>query len=343
MNADLTPPILALTALQWVFIGVGGAVVLVIVLILGQFFSLWLQALLSNASVSFASLIGMRLRKVKPDVVVLNRISAKKAGLDFPTNQLEAHYLAGGNVSRVVRSMIAADKAKIDLSWENATAIDLAGRDILAAVQTSVDPRVIDCPSQDVGSKMTIAAVAQDGIQLRAKARVTVRTNIARLVGGATEETIVARVGEGIVSAIGSSQTYKDVLENPDNISKTVLAKGLDSGTAFEILSIDIADIDVGENIGANLQADQAGADTKRYQAEAEQRRALAVAQEAEHQAEAQKNRAIVILAEAEIPKAMAEAFRSGRLGIMDYYRMQNVMSDTDMRKSIADGDASEG
>ena len=335
--------IIALTALQWVFIGVGGFIVLVVVLILGQFFSLWLQALLSNASVSFASLIGMRLRKVKPDVVVLNRISAKKAGLDFPTNQLEAHYLAGGNVSRVVRSMIAADKAKIDLSWENATAIDLAGRDILAAVQTSVDPRVIDCPSQATGNKSTIAAVAQDGIQLRAKARVTVRTNIARLVGGATEETIVARVGEGIVSAIGSSNTYKDVLENPDNISKTVLAKGLDSGTAFEILSIDIADIDVGENIGANLQADQAGADTKRYQAEAEQRRALAVAQEAEHQAEAQKNRAIVILAEAEVPKAMAEAFRSGRLGVMDYYKMQNVISDTGMRNSIAGGENDEG
>ena len=342
MNADGTSYIIALTGLQWVFIGIGGAVVLVVVLILGQFFSLWLQALLSNASVSFASLIGMRLRKVKPDVVVLNRISAKKAGLDFATNQLEAHYLAGGDVSRVVRSMIAADKAKIDLSWENATAIDLAGRDILAAVQTSVDPRVIDCPSQIVGNKATIAAVAQDGIQLKAKARVTVRTNIARLVGGATEETIVARVGEGIVSAIGSSNTYKDVLENPDNISKTVLAKGLDSGTAFEILSIDIADIDVGENIGANLQADQAGADTKRYQAEAEQRRALAVAQEAEHQAEAQKNRAIVILAEAEVPKAMAEAFRTGRLGVMDYYKMQNVISDTDMRNSIAGGENDE-
>lgn len=340
MNAYLSVLVLGLVWWQWLLIGIGGFFILIGLLFIGQFFSLWLQAKLSNATVTFFSLIGMRLRKVKPDVVVLNRISAKKAGLDFSTNSLEAHYLAGGNVSRVVRAMIAADKAKIDLSWENATAIDLAGRDILAAVQTSVDPRVIDCPSQEAG-KSTIAAVAQDGIQLRAKARVTVRTNIGRLVGGATEETIIARVGEGIVSAIGSSQTHKAVLENPDNISKTVLAKGLDSGTAFEILSIDIADIDVGENIGAKLQADQAGADTKRYQAEAEKRRALAVAQEAEHVADAQKNRAVVILAEAEIPKAMAEAFRSGRLGIMDYYKMQNIMSDTDMRKSIAgeDGD----
>ena len=340
MNSNLAVVVLGLVWWEWLLIGIGGLIILIILLFVGQFFSLWLQAKLSNASVTFFSLIGMRLRKVKPDVVVLNRISAKKAGLDFSTNSLEAHYLAGGNVSRVVRAMIAADKAKIDLSWENATAIDLAGRDILAAVQTSVDPRVIDCPSQETG-KSTIAAVAQDGIQLRSKARVTVRTNIGRLVGGATEETIIARVGEGIVSAIGSSGTHKEVLENPDNISKTVLAKGLDSGTAFEILSIDIADIDVGENIGAKLQADQAGADTKRYQAEAEKRRALAVAQEAEHVADAQKNRAVVILAEAEIPKAMAEAFRSGRLGIMDYYRMQNVMSDTDMRKSIAgeDGD----
>lgn len=323
---------------QWLMIGIGGLIILIVLLFVGQFFSLWLQAKLSNAPVTFFSLIGMRLRKVKPDVVVLNRISAKKAGIDLSANALEAHYLAGGNISRVVRSMIAADKAKIDLSWENATAIDLAGRDILAAVQTSVDPRVIDCPSQEAG-KATIAAVAQDGIQLRAKARVTVRTNIGRLVGGATEETIIARVGEGIVSAIGSSESHKTVLENPDNISKTVLSKGLDSGTAFEILSIDIADIDVGENIGAKLQADQAGADTKRYQAEAEKRRALAVALEAEHVADAQKNRAIVILAEAEIPKAMADAFRSGRLGVMDYYRMQNIMSDTDMRKSIAGED----
>ncbi len=251
---------------------------------------------------------------------------------------MESHYLAGGRVTNVVRAMIAADKAKIDLPWSSATAIDLAGRDILDAVKTSVDPKVIDCPHQS-SAKGTIDAVAKDGIQLKAKARVTVRTNIARLVGGATEETIIARVGEGIVSTIGSANSHKAVLENPDNISKTVLAKGLDAGTAFEILSIDIADVDVGENIGAKLQADQAEADKKRFQAEAEKRRAMAVAQEAEYAAEAQKNRALVVLAEAEIPKAMAEAFRSGNLGIMDYYRMKNVMADTSMRQSIAGQD----
>jgi uncharacterized protein YqfA (UPF0365 family) len=230
--------------------------------------------------------------------------------------------------------MIAADKAGIELPWNRATAIDLAGRDILDAVQTSVNPKVIDCPSPQSG-KQTIDAVAKDGIQLRAKARVTVRTAIARLVGGATEETIIARVGEGIISTIGSAQDHKSVLENPDRISKTVLAKGLDSGTAFEILSIDIADIDVGENIGAQLQAAQAEADTKRFQAEAEQRRALAVAQDVEYQAEAQKNRALVVLAEAEIPRAVSEALRSGKLGLMDYYRMQNLTADTQMRSAI--------
>jgi uncharacterized protein YqfA (UPF0365 family) len=280
----------------------------------------------------------MRLRKVPPSVIVLNRISAKKAGLDLSASQLEAHYLAGGNIERVVRAMIAADKAKIDLPWDRATAIDLAGRDILEAVRTSVDPKVIDCPSEH-GGRSTIDAVAGDGIQLRARARVTVRTNIAQLVGGATEETIVARVGEGIISTIGSAESHKRVLENPDQISKTVLAKGLDSGTAFEILSIDIADVDVGTNIGAHLQTDQAEADTKRYQAEAEQRRALAIAQEAEHTAEAAKNRALVILAEAEVPKAMAQAFRDGNLGVMDHYRMQNVLADTAMRNAVAEGE----
>ncbi|MCI0675862.1 MAG: flotillin-like protein FloA, partial [Phycisphaerales bacterium] len=244
-------------------------------------------------------------------------------------------YLAGGRVTNVVRAMIAADKAKIDLPWDRATAIDLAGRDIVDAVKTSVDPKVIDCPSATSG-KGTIDAIAKDGIQLKAKARVTVRTNIARLVGGATEETIIARVGEGIISTIGSSASHLAVLETPDRISKTVLAKGLDAGTAFEILSIDIADIDVGDNIGANLQAHQAEADKKRFQAEAEKRRAMAVAQETEFVAEAQKNRALVILAEAEVPKAMAEAFRKGNLGIMDYYRMKNVVADTHMRDSIA-------
>lgn len=307
---------------------------LVILVYISQFIQLYIQALLSGAPVRLLDLVMMKLRKVPPAVIVLSRIAAKKAGLDISTNLLEAHFLARGNVERVVRAMIAADKAKIDLNWERATAIDLAGRDILDAVQTSVYPKVIDCPNPASG-KTTIDAVAQDGIQLRAKARVTVRTNIERLVGGATEETIVARVGEGIISTIGSAGSHKTVLENPDKISKTVLAKGLDSATAFEILSIDIADIDVGDNIGAHLQADQAEADTKRYQAEAEKRRALATAQEAEYQAEAQKNRALVILAEADVPKAMADALRNGRLGIMDYYRMQNVVADTGMRDAI--------
>jgi uncharacterized protein YqfA (UPF0365 family) len=284
----------------------------------------------------------MKFRKVDPRTIVYNRISAKKAGLEIKTDQLESHYLAGGRVTNVVRAMIAADKARIDLPWDRATAIDLAGRDILEAVKTSVDPKVIDCPSSSSG-KQTIDAVAKDGIQLKAKARVTVRTSVARLIGGATEETIIARVGEGIVSAIGSSASHKDVLENPDRISKAVLAKGLDAGTAFEILSIDIADVDVGDNIGANLQAHQAEADKKRFQAEAEKRRAMAVAQETEYMAEAQKNRALVVLAEAEVPRAMAEAFRQGNLGIMDYYKMKNVMADTAMRDSIAKGGEGKG
>ena len=260
-----------------VIIVIAGLFALVLLAVFGRFLSLWIQSVVSGAPVGLLDLFMMRLRKVPPSVIVLNRISAKKAGLDLSASQLEAHYLAGGNIERVVRAMIAADKAKIDLPWDRATAIDLAGRDILEAVRTSVDPKVIDCPSEH-GGRSTIDAVAGDGIQLRARARVTVRTNIAQLVGGATEETIVARVGEGIISTIGSAESHKRVLENPDQISKTVLAKGLDSGTAFEILSIDIADIDVGTNIGAHLQTDQAEADTKRYQAEAEQRRALAIA-----------------------------------------------------------------
>jgi uncharacterized protein YqfA (UPF0365 family) len=273
--------------------------------------------------------------------VVYSRIRAVKAGMDIPTNALETHYLAGGRVPNVISAMIAARGARIDLPWNVATSIDLAGRDILDAVQTSVNPKVIDCPSQQ-GPRATIDAVAQDGIQLKAKARVTVRTNIPRLVGGATEETIIARVGEGIVTTIGSAKTHKAVLENPDNISKTVMAKGLDAGTAFEILSIDIADIDVGENIGAKLQADQAEADKRRFQAEAEKRRALAVAQEQEYKAEIQKNKALVVLAEAEIPKAMADAFHRGHMGIMDYYRMRNLQADTTMRSAIA-GDGGRG
>jgi uncharacterized protein YqfA (UPF0365 family) len=320
--------------LGMVGLGILALLGLIILVIISQYLQLWLQAFLSGARVSLLDLIMMRLRKVPPSAIVLNRIMAKKAGIDVPTNMLEAHYMAGGRVDRVIRAMIASGKAKIDLGWDRATAIDLAGRDILEAVKTSVDPKVIDCPSQ-VSGKLTVDAVAQDGIQLRCKARVTVRTNLARLVGGATEETIVARVGEGIIATIGASQSHKTVLEQPDRISKTVLAKGLDSGTAFEILSIDIAEIDVGANIGANLQTAQAEADSKRFQAEAEQRRALAVAQEAEHLAEAQKNRALVVLAEAEIPKAISEALRSGNLGVMDLYKMKNVQADTEMRSSI--------
>ncbi|MHC5023222.1 MAG: flotillin-like protein FloA [Planctomycetota bacterium] len=330
--------LLAVAGWVWGVLAVAAVVVLILLFVVGNYISLWVQAWLSGARVSLPGLVMMRLRKVDPKTIVFNRISAKKAGLDISTDLLEAHYLAGGRVTNVVRSMIAADKARIDLPWDRATAIDLAGRDILDAVKTSVDPKVIDCPHSGAG-KNTVDAVSKDGIQLKAKARVTVRTNIARLVGGATEETIVARVGEGIVSAIGSSSSHKEVLENPDSISKAVLAKGLDAGTAYEILSIDIADVDVGVNIGAALQADQAEADKKRFQAEAEKRRAMAIAQEAEYQAEVQKNRALVVLAEAEVPRAMADSFRSGNLGIMDYYRMKNISADTSMRQSIAGPD----
>ncbi len=320
---------------------VAGIILLILLFYVGQYVSLWFQALLSGARVRLIDLIMMRFRKVRPQEIVFNRISAKKAGLEISTDALESHYLAGGRVTNVVRAMIAADRAKIELPWDRATAIDLAGRDILEAVRTSVDPKVIDCP-QAGGGKSTIDAVAKDGIQLRAKARVTVRANLSRLVGGATEETVIARVGEGIVSAIGSAASHKEVLENPDKISKAVLAKGLDAGTAFEILSIDIADVDVGINIGAKLQADQAEADKARFQAEAEKRRAMAIAQEAEYKAEIQKNRALVVLAEAEVPKAIAQSFREGHLGIMDFYRMKNVLADTAMRQSIAGEDTTD-
>ena len=332
-----TTPLLAaaaLTVFGIVGLGVVAVIGLILLIMISQYLQLWLQAFFSGARVSLLDLIMMRLRKVPPSVIVLNRITAKKAGLEVPTNLLEAHFMAGGRIDRVIRAMIAADKAKIDLGWDRATSIDLAGRDILEAVKTSVDPKVIDCPSQS-SSKATVDAVAQDGIQLRCKARVTVRTAIARLVGGATEETIIARVGEGIIATIGAAESHKAVLEQPDRISKTVLHKGLDSGTAFEILSIDIAEIDVGDNIGANLQTAQSEADSKRFQAMAEQRRAAAVAQEAEYQAEAQKNRALVVLAEADVPKAIAEALKSGKMGVMDLYRMNNMQADTDMRKSI--------
>ncbi|MCX7847463.1 MAG: flotillin-like protein FloA [bacterium] len=308
---------------------------LVILIFLMRFLMLWVQAWASNAGISIFSLIGMSLRKIDPSVIVNTKIAAIKAGLDVTTDQLESLYLAGGDVMNVVRALIAADKANIPLTFERAAGIDLAGRDIFAAVQTSVNPKVIDCPDPAKG-RQTIDAVAKDGIQLKAKARVTVRTNLDRLVGGATEETIIARVGEGIVTTIGSAESYKDVLENPDRISKKVLEKGLDAGTAFEILSIDIADVDVGENIGARLQSDQAEADKRVAQAKAEVRRATAVAVEQEMKAKTQEMRAKVVEAEAEIPRAIAEAFRSGHLGIMDYYRLRNVQADTSMRESIA-------
>ncbi len=308
---------------------------LILFAVLFQFIGLYVRALVSNARVSFWELIGMKLRKVNAITIVNSRIQALRAGLMISQAEMETHTLAGGDVPRVINAMIAANKANIDLPWQVATAIDLAGRDILDAIQTSVNPKVIDVPSVAM-ARNTIDAVAKDGIQLRVKARVTVRTNIKRLVGGATEETIIARVGEGIVTAIGSAQDYKDVLENPDHISKAVLHKGLDANTAFEILSIDIADVDVGENVGAKLIAEQAESEKKRFQAEAEKRRALAVATEQENVAKVAENRALVVLAEAEIPRAMAEAFRSGNLGVMDYYKLRNVQADTTMRESIA-------
>ena len=302
--------------------------VLIFFLLFLKFFRLWLQAKLSRADVKFSELIGMWLRKVDTRTIVLSKITAIQAGLTLTTRDLESHYLAGGRVPNVVRALVAANRANIDLSLQTATAIDLAGRDILEAVQTSVNPKVIDCPERGKG-KETIDAVAQDGIQLKAKARVTVRANIERLIGGATEETVIARVGEGIVTTIGSAISYKSVLENPDGISKAVLAKGLDAGTAYEILSIDIADVDVGENIGAKLQAAQAEADMRRAKAEAEKRRAMAFARE-------QEMRALVVENESKVPLAMAEAFKKGNLGVMDYYRMKNIMADTSMRDSIA-------
>lgn len=290
--------------------------------------NLWFTAQLSNVRISLLNLVLMRLRKVSPALVTNAMITSTKAGLKITSNEIETHYLAGGNVNKVIKALISADKANIPLDFKLATAIDLAGRDVFDAVQLSVNPQVINTPP--------VAAVAKDGIQLIAKARVTVRANINQLVGGAGEETILARVGEGIVTTIGSSENHKEVLENPDRISKTVLSKGLDSGTAFEILSIDIADIDIGENVGAKLQTDQAEADLKVANARAEERRAMAVANEQEMRAKAQEAKAKVIEAEAQVPLAMAEAFRNGNLGVMDYFKMQNIQADTDMRSSIS-------
>lgn len=310
-------------------------VVIVLLLILLLVFlrfvpvGLWVTAYFSGAKVSIGDLIGMRLRRVKPVKIVTPLIKATKAGVAITTDQLEAHYLAGGNVNQVVDALIAAQRANIDLEFEQAAAIDLAGRNVFEAVQVSVNPKVIETP--------VIAGVAMDGIEVQAKAKVTVRANIERLVGGAGEETIIARVGEGIVTTVGSSTTHSIVLENPDSISQTILRKGLDSGTAFEILSIDIADVDVGRNIGAKLQADQAEADKKIAQAKAEERRAFAVAQEQENIAEVQKMRAKVVEAESQVPLAVSDAFRSGHLGVMDYYKLENVQADSKMRQSLAD------
>ena len=295
---------------------------------------LWIAAKTSSVSVSMVSLIAMRLRRIPPTEIVNPLINATQAGIRVSREQLESHWLSGGNVTTVVNALIAADKARIPLDFARAAAIDLAGRDVFQAVRMSVEPKVIDCPDPRQG-RMTIDAVAKDGIQLKAKARVTVRANLERLVGGATEETIIARVGEGIVTTIGSAESHKLVLENPDMISKRVLERGLDSGTAFEILSIDIADIDVGANIGAKLQIDQAEADKQIAQAKAEERRALAIAREQEMRALEQEMQASVVQAQADVPRAIAEAFRSGRLGIMDYYKMENIKSDTKMRDNI--------
>jgi uncharacterized protein YqfA (UPF0365 family) len=310
-----------------------GIVVVAVVLLFLVFFryvpiGLWIRARASGVPLTIFTLIGMRLRRISPQRLVDTLIMSSKAGLNLTVNQLEKHFLAGGNIERVVKSLVSAQQAGIKLTFEQACAIDLAGRDVLQAVQMSVIPKVIESPP--------VAAIAKDGIELRAKAKVTVRTNIQQLVGGAGEETVMARVGEGIVTTIGSSQTHKEVLENPDLISRTVLDKGLDAGTAFEILSIDIADVDVGRNIGAQLQMDQAEADRRIAQARAEERRAMAVAREQEMKAEVQEMRAKVVAAEAEVPLAMADALRTGKLGVMDYYQIQNIMADTQMRDGIS-------
>ena len=329
---DLSTPIVVVAC--FVLLGV-----VVFLAVFARYFSLWIQAKMTRASITFADLVMMSFRKVNASVIVRAKIMAVQSGVmnekRISTRALEAHYLAGGNVPNVIRALIAAHKAKIDLDWQSAQAIDLAGRDLLEAVRTSVYPKVIDCP--DPRKKAgTLDAVAGDGIQLKARARVTVRTNIKQLVGGATEETIIARVGQGIVQAIGSTNSYTTVLENPDNISRIVLNQGLEAHTAYEIVSIDIADIDVGENIGAKLSADQAEADMRVAQAKAEQRRADAMAREQEMVASVQANRAQVVLAEAEVPKATAEAFQQRRLGLMDYYELKNVQADTKMRSAIA-------
>jgi uncharacterized protein YqfA (UPF0365 family) len=327
--------------LLMILVGAGLVVLFAAFVVFLWFFPLWIQSVMAGAGITVLDLAGMWLRKVNAEVILRSKIMAVQAGLDdkvVTTKSLEAHFLAGGNVPAVIQAMIAANKAKIlDLDYQQATAIDLAGRNVLEAVRTSVYPKVIDCPTPSK-NRVTLDGIAKNGIQLRVKARVTVRTNLRQLIGGATEDTIIARVGEGIISAIGSAETHGEVLENPDRISKTVLARRLDSETAFEIVSIDIADIDVGENIGARLQADQAEADTRVARAKAEGRRALAVAAEQENIAKIEESRAKVVEAEAEVPLAISEAISSGKLSIFDYYKLKNIMSDTDMRSSIAKG-----
>ena len=322
---------------QIVLLGIILVLALIFLIVLFHYipFGVWIRAIASGVHVSIRSLIGMRIRHISPTRLVDPLIKANKAGLNLSITQLETHYLAGGNVDHVINALIAAQRANIPMAFEKACAIDLAGRDVFQAVQMTVTPKVIETP--------VVAAIAKDGIELRAKARVTVRTNIERLVGGAGEETIIARVGEGIVTTVGSAETHKQVLENPDLISRTVLTKGLDAGTAYEILSIDIADVDVGRNIGAQLQMDQAEADRRIAQAKAEERRAMAVAHDQEMKASVQEMRAKVVEAEADVPRAMAEALRSGKLGVMDYYQLKNVNADTDMRESIAKASAPQG
>lgn len=346
--AGIAPPVLQgrggnTAAISLIAAAVLLGILLIAFAVLARYFGLWIQSWLTDAKIGISDLLGMTFRKVNSRTIVRSKIMATQAGLSDPlltSDSLEAHYLAGGNVQQVIRALIAAKKAKtISLTFTEAAAIDLAGRDVLEAVKTSVYPMVIDCPPRGA-AKPSLDAVAKDGIQLKVKARVTVRANLQQLIGGATEETIIARVGEGIVSAIGSADNHKAVLENPDVISKAVLAKRLDSQTAFEIVSIDIADIDVGANIGARLQADQAEADTQVARAKAESKRAAAVAIEAENQAKIQDSRASVVLAESEVPRAMSDAFRGGKLNILDYYKLQNVSADTEMRKSLAAGAA---
>ena len=315
--------------------GVAALFFLVFLFVFFSFIRLWIQSLTTGADISILNMIGMKLRNVPHVMIVNQKIALVQAGVKVNTQDMEAHYLAGGRVPQTVKAVIAAHKAGLDLPWRVASAIDLAGRDVLDAVRTSVNPKVIDCPDKNMG-KQYLDAVCKNGIQLLAKARVTVRTKLERLVGGATEETIIARVGEGIVKAIGSAEHHTDVLANPSMISKAVLDNALDAQTAFEIVSIDIAEIDVGQNIGANLQADQAAADLRVAQANAEKRRALAVALEQEMRAKVEENRALVVLAEAEVPRAISQAFREGKLGVMDYYNMRNVQSDTQMRAAIA-------